>query len=420
MIKRIVSTLLVLCFFASSPALAQTRTWIAHGTWNGYGTPNPINAGTGNYFGLYPYAIEAPNCFQIKSTTGAPWNPNSIGTDYYIEATNGATCAGGGSPNPGQGMYVNLPAPHRALGLVIPIKLNGNITTTTFFSRFNDCTHALTTGVAFGCIDYAALEIGTDNKIFSDITGSGSKSAALTLGSWSFLEWCQISGTNGSSTVPSKESAWLDATQFINNATPATTTPNIGGGSGITPVDYELGAGGTMDFGPWAVYDSGAACPSTGLSPTDLGKFYVADYQPTANGPTTNFTAAANANWQNAAAATPGSASYNADAVAAQVDIYQMTLGTHTNILFIGQRASVEKDAPGVRIGQLGWNISGTTYNCLFDNGFSLGADANNIAVALMVGTYQQIGCLSATDPSTSSAWSGAGNAGKITAKVLR
>jgi hypothetical protein len=148
---------------------------------------------------------------------------------------------------------------------------------------------------------------------------------------------------------------------------------------------------------------------------------YVVDYQPASNG-TVQFTPNANTNWQNAAAATPGSASYNADAVASQLDIYQMSLGTHTNILFIGQRASVEKDANGTRIAQLGWNISSTTYLCAFDNGFSVGGDTLPLYVsnALQIGTYQQIGCLSATDPSTGSAWSGATNAGKIVAQVLR
>jgi hypothetical protein len=415
MMKRIISIAFALCLFAA-PAFAQTRTWVAHGTWNGFGTPNPINAATSNYLGFYPYAIFAPACFQILSTTGAPWNSNSIGTDYYVEATNGAACAGGGSPNPGQGMYITTPAPHRARGLVQWIKLNGNITGTTFINRLNDCTHAVTTGTPFGCIDYAAMEIGTDNKIFSDITGSGSKSAALTLGSWYQLEWCYISGTNGSGTIPSKEQAWLNQTNFVNNATPATTATNLGGGNGVTPVDYELGTGGTMDFGPWAAYDSGAACPSSALA-----TMYAVDYQPTSNG-AVQFTPNANTNWQNAAAATPGSASYNADAVAGQLDIYQMTLGAHSNVLFIGQRASVEKTDNGTRIGQLGWNISGTTYPCAFDNGFSVGGDTLPLYVAnaLQIGTYQQIGCLSATDPSTSSAWSGAGNAGKITATVAR
>lgn len=410
---RIAAILFLLCLFATS-ARAQTRTWIAAGTWNGYGTPNPINAGTTNYFGIFPYAIFAPACFALLSTSGAPWDPNAVQTDYYVEATNGSGCAGGGSPNPGQGIYFKLAAPHRALGLVQWIRLNGNITSATFINRFNDCTAALTTGVAFGCIDYASMQIGTDNKVFATNTGSGSKSAALTLGTWYQLEWCYISGTNGSGTVPSKEQAWLNQSNFVNNATPATTTPNIGGGSGITPIDYELGAGGTLDVGPWAVYDSGTACPAAGLA-----TMYVVDYQPTTNG-TVQFTPAANTNWQNAAAATPGSLSYNADAVASQVDIYNMTLGTHTNILFISQRASVEKTANGARIAQLGWNISSTTYNCPFDNGFSIGADANNVGIALAIGTYQQVGCISTNDPSTATTWSGATNAGKITAKVIR
>jgi hypothetical protein len=398
----------------ASPAAAQTRTWIAGGTWNGFGTPNPINAGTTNYFGMFPYAVFAPNCFGLFSTSAAPWNPNAVGTDYYVTATNGSGCAGGGSPNPGQGIYYKLPQPHRALGLVQWIRLNNNITSATFINRFNDCTAPLGTGNAFGCVDYASMQIGTDNKLFTTNTGSGSKSAALTLATWAQLEWCYIAGTNGSGTVPSKESAWLNQSNFVSNATPATTTPNIGGGSGITPVDYELGAGGTMDFGPWAVYDSGAACPASALT-----TLYVVDYQPTSNG-TVQWTPNANTNYQNAAAATPGALSFNSDATAAQIDIFNMTLGTHSNILMITQRASVEKTAVGTRVAQLGWNISGTTYNCPFDNGFSIGADANNIGVALMVGTYQQIGCVSATDPSTSSAWSGAANAGKITAKVER
>jgi hypothetical protein len=172
-----------------------------------------------------------------------------------------------------------------------------------------------------------------------------------------------------------------------------------------------------MDFGPAAFYDSGTSCPAS-----PLGTMYVTDGQPTANGTTINFTAAANANWQNAAAATPGSLSYNADAVAGQLDIYLMSLGTYTNVLFVAQRASVEKTANGTRIAQLGWNISGTNYPCTFDNGFSPGGDTLPAYVgnALQIGTFQQIGCLSATDPSTGSAWSGATNAGKIVAQVLR
>jgi hypothetical protein len=178
-----------------------------------------------------------------------------------------------------------------------------------------------------------------------------------------------------------------------------------------------LGSGGTMDFGPWAIYDSGASCPASALA-----TYYAVAYQPTSNGAHQDFTPNANANWQNAAAATPGSASYNADATAAAYDIYVMNLGTHTNILFVTQRASVEKTAPGTRIGQLGWSISGTQYQCPFSNGFSFGGDSLGLymASALQSGTYQQIGCLSATDPSTSSAWSGATNAGKITATLIR
>jgi hypothetical protein len=412
--KRIAPILIAICLWAT-PALAQTRTWIGHVTWGGFGTPNPINASTGNYY-LYPYFINAPNCFAILSTSGAPWNPNAVGTDYYVEATNGATCAGGGSPNPGQGINYVFPYPHRAIGMVAWIKRNGAITTTTFIARYNDCTHAATTGVEFGCIDTAAVQInGTTNTLQSDITGAGSPSAAVPT-TWTLFEWCFIAGTNGSGTVPAKESAWLGGTQFITNTTAPTTAFGFGNG-GITYPDYELGAGATMDFGPAAFYDSGTSCPAS-----PLGTMYVTDGQPTANGTTINFTAAANANWQNAAAATPGSLSYNADAVASQLDIYLMSLGTYTNVLFVAQRASVEKTANGTRIAQLGWNISSTNYPCTFDNGFSPGGDTLPAYVgnALQIGTYQQIGCLSATDPSTGSAWSGAPNAGKIVAQVLR
>jgi hypothetical protein len=409
--RRIATILIAICLWVV-PAHAQTRTWIAAGTWNGYGALNPIGVSATQY--LYPYAVNFPNCFVISTIAAPPWDPNAAGTDYIVTATNGSGCAGGGGPNPGQGIYPILNAPHRALGIVEWVRLNGNITTFTFINRFNDCTQAPNTGVFNGCLDYATLALTTANKL-QGVTGAGSISAALSLGSWAQVEWCYIAGTNGSGTVPAKEAAWLNGTSFISNATAATTTPNLGGGSGVT-LDYELGSGGTMDFGPWAVYDSGTACPASALA-----TFYEVPYQPTANG-AVQFTPNANTNFQNAAAATPGSASYNADATAGQLDMYNMTLGTHSNILFVTQRASVEKTAPGTRIGQLGWNISSTTYQCPFSNGFSFGGDSLGLymASALQSGTYQQIGCISANDPSTSSAWSGATNAGKITATLIR
>ncbi len=407
---RLIGILFAVFLFAL-PAHAQTRVWISHGTFESYGTPSPIAAT--DY--LYPYQISFPNCFAINSLSNPPWDPNGVGgVAHYVTATNATTCAGGGSPNPGQGIYLKLNAPHRALGIIQWVRLNGNITTSTFTHRFNDCTHAATTGVYRGCIDNSALLLTTANK-FQGMTGAGSLSAALTLGTWAQIEWCYIAGTNGSGTVPSKESAWLNQVNFISNATPATTSPGLAD-NGIT-FDYELGAGGTMDFGPFAVYDSGTACPASAL-----GTMYAVAYQPTANGSHQDFTPNANANWQNAAAATPGSASYNSDATAGTYDIYNMTLGTHSGILFVAQRASVEKTGGGTRIAQLGWNISGTKYQCSFSNGFSLGADTLGIYISnsLQLGTYQQIDCLAPNDPSTSSAWSGAGSANKITATVIR
>jgi hypothetical protein len=411
--NRIAPILIALCLWVT-PALAQTRTWIAGGSYNGYGAANPIS---GTDF-LYPYIVNFPNCFQTALISAPIWDPNSVSLDYYVEATNGATCAGGGAPNPGQGIFVKLNQPHRAIGIVQLIALTGNITSNVFINRLNDCTHQATTGVYRGCIDYAAQEIGTDNKIISDVTGSGSKSVALpTDGSFHQNEWCYISGTNGSGTVPSKESAWLDGTQYVNNATPGTSAPNIGGGNGVTVPDYELGGGGSLRQGLWAVYDSGAACPASAL-----GTMYGATAQPIGNGSHIDFTPNANANWQNAAAATPGSASYNADATAGAYDIYNMNLGTFSNILFVTQRASVEKTAPGTRIAQLGWNISGTNYQCPWGNGYSLGGDTLGTYIAnnLQIGTYQQIGCVSPTDPSTSSAWGSSANASHVTATVIR
>ena len=408
--KRL-TVILVFCLWAV-PAHAQTRNWIAWGDWGGYGALNPIGVSASQY--LYPYAVNFPNCFAINTISAPPWNPNAAATDYMVTATGGSGCAGGGGPNPGQGIYPGLNQPHRALGIVEWIRLNGNITNFTFINRFNDCTQPGNTGVFKGCLDYATLGITTANKL-QGTTGAGSLSVALTLSTWAQVEWCYIAGTNGSGTVPAKEAAWLNGTNFISNATAATTTPNVGGGSGVT-LDYELGSGGTMDFGPWAVYDSGTACPASALA-----TFYEVPYFPTSNG-AVQFTAQANTNWQNVAAATLGALSYNFDVTAGQEDIYNLTLGTHSNILFIGQRASVEKDAAGVRMGAIGYHIGSTDYPCAPSNNFSFGGDTNQnyVGGALQLGTYQSIMCTSLNDPSTSSAWSGVTNAGHLLARVLQ
>jgi hypothetical protein len=410
--KRIATILIALCLWVV-PAHAQTRNWIAWGDWGGYGALNPIGASSSQY--LYPYAVSYPNCFAISTIANPPWDPNAAATDYMVTATSGSGCAGGGAPNPGQGIYVGLNQPHRALGIVQWIRLNGNITTLTYINRFNDCTHAGNTGVFNGCIDYADTEIDTSNKLYSSLTGTGSKSAALTLGTWYQYEHCLIAGTNGSGTVPSKDAAWLSGTNFVSNTTAATTSVSVGGGSGIT-IDYELGAGGTMDFGPFAIYDSGTACPASALA-----TFYEVPYFPTSNG-AVQFTAQANTNWQNVAASTLGSLSYNYDVTAGQEDIYNLSLGTHSNILFIGQRASVEKNAAGVRMGAIGYHIGSTDYPCASSNGFSFGNDTNQayLASALQLSTYQSIMCTSPNDPSTSSAWSGTTDAGHLIAQVLQ
>ncbi len=410
--KSIAALLMVLCLLSAVSAHAQTRTWIAWGDWGGFGVLNPIGAASSQY--LYPYAVSYPNCFAINTIATPPWDPSGVATDYMVTATNGATCAGGGAPNPGQGIYLGLNQPHRALGIVMWMRLNSNITTSTFIDRFNDCTHAPNTGVFNGCIDNVADEIDTSNKIFSDLTGTGSKSVAVTLSTWHQYEHCLIAGVNGSGTIPSKEAAWLDQVNFLSNATPASTL-NAGGANGIT-IDYELGGGGTMDFGPFAIYDSGTACPASALA-----TMFEVPYQPTSNG-AVQFTAQANTNWQNAAATALGALSYNFDATAGQEDIYNLTLGTHSNILFIGERASVEKNAAGVRIGAIGYHIGSTDYLCPPSNLFSFGNDTNQayVAGALQIGTYQSIMCTSPNDPSTGIAWSGATNAGHLLAQVLQ
>jgi len=385
MIRRIVIVLALLLWAA--PAFAQTRTLIAEGGWEGYGAPSPINAATGNYF-FPPYNINEPNCFAINTIVKPPWDPNAAipgGVDHYVKFIGG--CSGG---NPGPGIYLRLAAPHRAMEIVKWIRLDSNVTSSNLFvDRWNDSTNVSNTGVFMGAVDYASDFFDTSNRFNSG--GVSTPSSAFVLGVWHQVDSCFIAGVNGSGTIPTAATLWVDQT-LIGTGTPATTSP-IGGGDTFTVADNELGVG-AASTGPYLIFDVGASCPSSAYVP-----FYGIAVQPTGNN-TVAFTPSANTNWQNVAGIA-GALGFNSDATVGAQDYYNLTLPTVTNVVGVNERISVQQDAGGMRVALPLYNSGGSPTECPISNGLTLGGGAyqTGLPIALQVGTYQSVMCNLAAAP---------------------
>lgn len=396
--RRLIALFVVLFATISTPAFAA-RMLLAAGGWNGYGAQNPINGGTGDFFG--PYQINFPNCFAIDAIAAPPWDPNAVETDFYLASTNASTCAGGGAPNPSQGVYFRENAPHRGHDIVFWFRLHGNITVNTFILRLNDSTHGTNSGVYRGAIDYTAPFLDTSNKLNSNLPSDTGTSAALTLNAWNQIEYCYIAGINGSGTIPPDSKFWLNGTQFLTFG--ADTTSISGGGDTFT-LDYELGAGGQGDFGPWMDFDPGTSCPGTAF-PT----FYYTAFQPDSNN-SVQFSVNTAANNYQAVNGAIGANGYVFSATEGQQDVYNIGafnfgLGT---ILGVTNRINVESDAPGDRVILPVYNNGSTTSVGLVSNGISLGGGAVGIApypYTLVNGTYFSITDTRGTSIFTGSAW---------------
>lgn len=411
-LKRLSLLIVALVLLVSTAAHAQTRVLTLALDFNGYGAQNPVNGGSSDF--LYPWMFSFPNCASIVSITSPPWDPNGLGTDYYLSigAGNPGNCNGGASPNPAQGAYVNENAPHRAHDVVFGFMEGGTVTSPTFILRLNDCTHGSNTGVYRNCIDYTAPFIDTNNKLESDLPGDSGTSAALVPLTWHQGEYCYVSGVNGSGTIPPKSKFWLDSTQFLTFGN-STTPNNVGGGNGIT-LDCELGGGGSCNFGYVLDFDTGTDCPSTAL-----GQVYDVSYQPSSNFAAVFAVQTAASNYL-ALNGLAGANGYIHDATVGDTDVYNLIFGTHASIIGVTTRASVEKSAAGVRVSALGYKIGSTVYTCPNAGGFSTGGDTNQayVASATQLGTYQEILCSLDKDPSTGSAWSGTGDIAKPTISV--
>ncbi len=372
-------------------AHAQTRTLVAEGGFSGFGAQSPINGGSSDF--LYRYVINYPGCWSLAAigAGNAPWNPNSIGvTDYALSSicTNGS--------NAGPGVYTQIPYPIRIWDTVQYVRLDANVTTSTFWQRINDCTTTANTGVFRGCIDYNALSFNTSNQITS--TTISGNSSALMISQWYVIEHCFAFGVNGSGTIPTAEKIWVGNTPAFSG-TPGTTSVH-GGGTGFT-FDNELGAPGSISFGPWKIFSMDTGCPASAYNG---GAFFYSAEQATANATPLQMTASTGPNWQNAAAASPGAAGYNYDATAGDKDIYLSNPGTYSagQIDSINLRASVEQDAEGARVPVLYFSDGTTATQCPTSTGFTIGNFSLSppvLVTPLQNGTYQQMECLITTNP---------------------
>lgn len=378
-----ISLVIAALLLASSSAFAQSRTFIAGGTWEYYGTPNPIGS---SFFP--PYNINFPSCFKIVAISNPPWDPNGAGgTDHYLEAT--GACNGS---NPGPGVYFRENIPHRAHDIVMWFRLKSGTVSSgnLFITRMNDSTSATNTGIFDGAVDYSTMSITSTNLLESSET---SGTFALD-NNWHQVEQCWIAGVNGSGTIPTASKLWVDQT-LIGSGTPGTVSASPGGGDTITFDDEPiLGSNNAIiDFGPFEDYDVGTSCPAAARA-----TIYDLAVAPSSNSSPLQFTPTANANWQNAAANPAGNLSFNFDATAGQQDYYSLSLPIFTNVTAVQIRMSVQKDAGGTRVALPLYDNSGTPTTCAISNGITLGGGsnisvANTTPTSLVNGTYQALTC---------------------------